>query len=92
MRKKAKSGNFGLAYRGSHLALRDIDSEEEQLRVYNAWWSNMPIYRQWQQEKINEMMMFTEGDAVNHYGRKRRFKYLLTTGRQGDTNSAIRAA
>ena len=92
LRKKAKSGNFGLAYRGSHLALRDIDSEEEQLRVYNAWWSNMPIYRQWQQERINEMMMFTEGDAINHYGRKRRFKHLLTTGRQGDTNSAIRAA
>ena len=92
LRKKAKSGNFGLAYRGSHLALRDIESEEEQLKIYNAWWSNMPIYRQWQQERINEMMMFTEGDAINHYGRKRRFKHLLTTGRQGDTNSAIRAA
>ena len=92
LRKKAKSGNFGLAYRGSHLALRDIESEEEQLKIYNAWWSNMPIYRQWQQERINEMMMFTEGDAINHYGRKRRFKHLLTTGRQSDTNSAIRAA
>lgn len=92
-RRKAKAGNFGLAYRGSYKALlREIPDEDDALEVYQVWWANMPIYKLWQQEKINQMMMFTDGDSVNLYGRRRRFKSLLSTGNQGVINSAIRAA
>lgn len=92
-RRKAKAGNFGLAYRGSYRALlKEIPDEDDALNVYQAWWANMPIYKMWQQEKINQMMTLTDGDAVNLYGRRRRFKGLLSMENQSIVNSAIRAA
>ena len=92
-RKKAKAGNFGLAYRGSYKALlREIPDEQEAMEVYEKWWANMAIYKQWQQERIDEMMMYNDGDATNLYGRMRRFKPMLSTGNISDINAAIRAA
>lgn len=93
LRKKAKAGNFGLAYRGSYKALlREIPDENEAIEVYSSWWKAMPIYKSWQNEKINEMMTLEDGDAINLYGRRRRLRPLLQTGNQSIINSAVRAA
>lgn len=93
LRKKAKSCNFGLCYRGSYkVLLKEIPDEVEALQTYTEWWNHMPIYRQWQNDKIQEMMQLEDGDAINIYGRRRRFKPLLQTGNQSLVNSAIRAA
>ena len=93
LRKKAKAGNFGLAYRGSYKALlKDIPDEQEAMEVYESWWKAMPIYKNWQNRKIQEMMTLNDGDAVNLFGRMRRFKPMLQTGNQSIVNSAIRAS
>lgn len=93
LRKKAKAGNFGLAYRGSYRALlREIPDENEAMEVYESWWKAMPIYKHWQNQKIQEMMTLEDGDAVNLYGRRRRFRPMLQTGNQSIINSAVRAA
>lgn len=93
LRKKAKAGNFGLAYRGSYRALsKEIPDENEAIEVYESWWSAMPIYKAWQNEKIQEMMTLEDGDAINIYGRRRRFKPQLQTGNQSIVNGAIRGA
>lgn len=93
LRKKAKAGNFGLAYRGSYKALlRDIPDETEAMEVYESWWKAMPIYKNWQNQKIQEMMTLNDGDTTNLFGRMRRFKPMLLTGNQSIVNSAIRAS
>lgn len=93
LRKKAKSCNFGLCYKGSYkVLLKEIPDEEDAMQTFTSWWDNMPIYKHWQNKKIQEMMTLHDGDAINYYGRKRRFRPMLQTGNQSIINSAIRAA
>lgn len=87
-RVRAKAFVFGVGYgRTAYSVAMEHGISIKQAEEYEATlWAMMPGVKQWQQEKILDVVFKSDGDVETRFGRKRRF-WLITDANSKDVKN-----